>query len=377
MAVLAVSSLLSCEKKMASPSTTSSNKTTPTDANSGKIFTVVGNGYTGGNGGGYTGDGGQATSAELYAPNGIALDAAGDIFIADCNNFRIRKVNTNGIISTYAGNGYANFSGDGGQATAAELYGPYGLAVDGSGNLYIADNFNNRIRKINAAGIISTFAGNGTAGGSGDGTAATAAEISLPYGVAFDGSGNFYIAEFSNVRKVNTAGIISTIAGNGYHGYTGDGGAATAAELYEPYGVTADASGNIYIADILENCIRLVNTNGIISTIAGNGFGAPSGGYYSGDGGPATAAELNEPTDVILDGTGNVYIYDGDNYRIRMVNTSGIISTIVGTGAYGFSGDGGIANASEIGYGIGITLDGSGNLYISDLYFNRVRIVYK
>ena len=219
------------------------------NSTTGIITTIAGNGIAG-----YSGDGGLATNAELNNPYGVAVDSNGNIYIADTNNNRIRKVNsTTGIITTIAGNGTAGYSGDGGLATNAELYYPYGVAVDSNGNIYIADTYNNRIRKVNSTtGIITTIAGNGTAGYSGDGGPATNAQLNYPYGVAVDSSGNIYIADTDNnrIRKVNsTTGIITTIAGNGNPGYSGDGGPATNAELYDPSGVAVDSNGNIYIAD--------------------------------------------------------------------------------------------------------------------------------
>ena len=217
----------------------------------------------------------------------MAVDASGNLYIADTGNNRIRKVSATGIITTVAGNGSAGYSGDGGPATSAQLDGPEGVAVDGSGNLYIADTCNNRIRKVSATGIITTVAGNGSAGYSGDGGPATSAQLSLPAGVAVDGSGNLYIADSGNnrIRKVSATGIITTVAGNGSPGYSGDGGPATSAQLNQPAGVAVDASGNLYIADSSNNRIRKVSATGIITTVAGNGFDG-----YSGDGGPATSA---------------------------------------------------------------------------------------
>jgi sugar lactone lactonase YvrE len=332
------------------------------------ITTVCGNGTAG-----YTGDGGAATTAQLNNPTGVAFDAAGNMYIADPQNMRIRKVTPAGIITTYAGNGTGGYSGDGGAATAAELYKPWGVAVDAAGNLYIADELNSRIRKVTVAGIITTIAGTGTAGYSGDGGQATAAQLHQSNGVAVDAFGNLYLADEGNqcIRKVNTAGIISTIAGGiGTGGYSGDGGAATAAELHQPSGVAVDAAGNMYIADELNSRIRKVNTAGIISTVAGNGTGG-----YSGDGGAATAAELYYPTGVALDGSGNMYIVDYFNMRIRKVNTAGIIGTIAGTGTAGYSGDGGVATAAELYYPYGVAIDASGNLYIADEQNNRIRMV--
>ncbi len=341
------------------------------------INTVAGNGYLSGSwgGGGYSGDGGQATAAELWGPNGLTLDVSMNIYVADLTNQRIRKINTSGIISTVAGNGYAGFSGDGGPATNAEIYNPAAVIVDTAGNLYISDLYNSRVRKVDVSGIITTIVGNGISGFSGDGGPATAAEINA-FGLALDASGNIYIADCGNqcIRKVAKSGIISTVAGNTVNGFSGDGGQATAAELYCPIGVALDASGNIYIADECNDRIRKVNTSGIITTIAGGG----STGL--GDGGLAINAELYYPYGVALDGLGNVYIADLDNERIREVNTSGIITTVAGNG-YGapssgrFSGDGGQATSAELWGPHGVALDVANNLYISDAGNDRIRKV--
>lgn len=215
------------------------------------------------------------------------------------------------IINTIAGNGVGNFSGNGGPATAAELV-PIGVAVDAAGNVYVADYGNRQIRKINTAGIISTFAGTGFPAYSGDGGPAKLADINYPAGVAVDSSGNIYIADEMNnrIRKVNKLGVISTIAGNGAASYSGDGGPATAAELYWPVGVALDAQQNIYVADYQNNRVRKINTSGIITTVAGNGYGAGGGGGYSGDGGDATSAELYLPVSVAVNTLGNIYIAD-------------------------------------------------------------------
>ena len=211
------------------------------------ITTIAGNGTQG-----YMGDGGLCTAAEFYHPNGVAFDVVGNLYISDRDNNRIRKVNTAGIISTIAGiAGAGGYSGDGGAATATKLYAPTGVALDAAGNLYIADLYNHRIRKVNTAGTISTIAGNGAAGFSGDGAQATAAMLNYPAGVAFDAAGNLYIVDQNNyrIRMVNTAGIITTIAGTGTGVFSGDGGLATAAGLAGSSGVAFDASGNLYIAD--------------------------------------------------------------------------------------------------------------------------------
>ena len=347
---------------------------------SGNITTTAGNGTAG-----FAGDGGQAVCAELNSPNGIATDISGNVYIADWSNHRIRKVTVStGIISTIAGTGTGGYTGDGGAATNAELNYPASVAVDGSGNVYIADDANNRIRKVNAyTGIISTVAGNGTAGYTGDGGAATLAELNNPQGVAVNSAGTLiYIADESNqrIRMVNVSGVISTIAGNGTAGYSGDGGPAINAEIWGSpsfsFSVALDASGSVYIADMGNNRIRKI-TGTTINTIAGNGFGAPNSGGFSGDGGQATNAELYYPTAVTFDATGNMYIADWHNQRVRMVNTSGNISTIAGNGTGGFTGDGGSATNAEFLYPNAVAVDNSGNIYVVDWLNQRVREVCK
>jgi len=335
------------------------------------IITVAGNGTAG-----YAGDGGPATIAELNNPN-VAVDSSGNLYIEDVSNERIRKVAAaTGIITTVAGNGTAGYSGDGGPATSAELNGPGYLTVDASGNLYIADVGNNRIRKVAAAtGIITTVVGNGTYGYSGDGGPATSAELNGTGGMAVDGLGNLYIADINNnrIREVAAAtGIITTVAGDGFGSYSGDGSAATSAELYLPRAVALDATGNLYIADAQNNRIRKVAAaTAIITTVAGNGtYG------YSGDGGPATKAELNGPFGVALDASGNLYIADFGNNRIRKVAAAtGIITTVAGNGTAGYSGDGGPATSAELIEPQGVAVDGAGNLYIADLANERIRKV--
>lgn len=312
-----------------------------------------------------------ATSAELHYPCAVASDASGNIYIADYDNNRVRKVDAGDSISNFAGNGVYGYLSGTGVADASKISRPTGVATDDSGNVYIADYDNSCIRKVNSNGLISTFAGNDTAGYSGDGGLATAAELNYPIGVAVDGSDNLYIADgLSNcIRKVNTHGIITTIAGNGTLGYSGDGAQATSAELDDPYGVAVDDTGNVYIADDANNRIRKVNTHGIITTIAGNGTAG-----FSGDGGTATSAELNQPQGVTFDLSGNMYITDYGNQRIRMVNNSGIISTIAGNGTRGFSGDGGVATSAELNNPSGeIAIDRSGNIYIADQSNQRIR----
>ena len=335
------------------------------------IYTIAGNGSAG-----YSGDGGQAPVADLNSPTTSVLDKSGNLYIADSNNNVVRKVAAGtGIITTIAGTGVAGFSGDDGPATMAQLNYPYGLAFDSAGNLYISDLSNSRIRKITAAtGIITNYAGNGTFGTSGDGGPATSAELSYPEGIAIDGSGNLFIADTDNnsVREIVAAtGKINTIAGDGSNGYSGDGGPATSASFRLPQGVAVDASGNLYIADSWNNVIRKVTAStGIISTFAGNGFGAGSSGGYSGDGGPAASAELSHPTGVAFDGAGNLYIADFSNLVIRkVVASNGYISTVAGNGpqnpCVSFGGDGGPATSAALCYPSGVSIDKAGNLYIA------------
>jgi hypothetical protein len=327
--------------------------------------TVAGTGTVG-----YTGDKGAATGATFSSPGAVAYDAKGDLFIADTNNNVIREVSAAGVVTTVAGNGMQGYSGDGGPATSAELNVPTGIAVDSSGNLYIADSQNNRIREV-SNGTITTVAGDGNAGFSGDGGAATSAELDLPTAVAVDASGNLYIADTDNqrVREVSS-GKISTVAGNGVEGFSGDGGAATSAELDTPTGVAVDASGNLFIADSHNNRIREVS-NGTITTVAGSGSVTFAGGF-SGDGGNATAAQLAKPTGIALDAAGNIYIADANNNRLREVG-NGSISTVAGTGVQGYGGDGSPATGAELDNPQGVAVNSSGNAVIADTQNERVR----
>jgi len=348
----------------------------------GTITTVAGNGTAG-----YTGDNGPATSAELNYPQGVTVDAAGNLYIADYDGNRVRKVAAaTGIITTVAGNGSLTLSGDNGPATSAGIGNPYGVAVDGAGNLYIADSNNNRIRKVTVAtGIITTVAGGGTSPGTcvgstnsvGDGCLATGASLNSDYGVAVDGAGNLYIADSFNVRirKVTAAtGIITTVAGNGVFGTTGDNGAATSAEFFQPASVTVDGAGNLYIPDAYNYRVRKVTAGtGIITTVAGTGT---SGYVAMQDGGPATSAELNRPELVAMDSAGNLYIADTGNSRIRKVEAAtGIITTVAGNGGLGFSGDNGAATGAKLNIPTSVALDGAGNLYIVDIGSVRIRKV--
>ncbi|MBO9541711.1 SBBP repeat-containing protein [bacterium] len=323
---------------------------------------------------GFSGDDGPATSAQLNSPQGGAVDSAGNLYIADYSNHRIRKVTPGGIITTVAGNGSAGYTGDGGAAVTTSLNNPRRIAIDSSNNLYIADTSNYRIRKVTPGGIISTIAGNGSSGSSGDGGSATAAQIGSIYGVAVDGAKNVYLADYGNwrIRKVTSGGIISTFAGTGSPGASSDGGAAASSTLYYVYDITADTTGNVYIADSNgSHRIRLVNTSGIISTIAGNG--SPG---YSGDGGAATSARINYAGGVAIDSTGNVYIADTDSCRIRKVTkATGVITTLAGITTSSFSGDAGTALTAQLASPQGVAVDSSNNVYIADTSNHRVRMV--
>ena len=339
----------------------------------GIISTVAGNGTAG-----YTGNGAAATSAKLNSPRRALADNSGNLYIADFANSVIRKVTVGtGLISTIAGNGTPGYSGDGSQATSGQLNNPDGLGIDSAGNIYIADKNSQRIRKVTTAtGVLTTVAGNGTSGYSGDGGLAVSAAIKTPSSnIAFDSAGNFYFADSGNnlIREVNlVTGLIGTVAGNGTAGYSGDGGAATAAQLNDPIGVALDAYNNIYIADYGNARIRKMSAlTGIITTLAGNGTLG-----YSGDGGAATSAELSLPSSVAVDAAGNVYIADSGNTRIRaVVAGTGIISTIAGNGTKGYTGDNGAATSAELNTPYDISLDSQGNLCIADKGSNVVREV--
>jgi uncharacterized protein (TIGR03437 family) len=370
----------------------------------------------------FMGDGGPATSAQIGSIQGVAVDAKGNLYLSDTDHNRVRKVDTAGIITTIAGNGTAGFSGDGGPASGAQLNLPYGLAADAAGDLYIADFGNNRVRRVGPDGTIETIAGTGVEGYSGDGVQASGAQLYMPRNVALDAAGNLYISEFEGhrVRKVTPAGAISTVAGTGIAGYSGDTGPATLAQLNFPAGLAVDRTGALYIADSGNNRVRKILPGGVISTylvstptavpVANpielltptgvamdqslNLYVSDSSGVvysytaagvwasfagtgplgYAGDGGRATAAELTAPHDLAVDLTGDVFIADG--VRVREVSgASGNIATVAGDGYLHAVGDGTPATSAILYQPSAVGFDTSGNLYIADTGTERVRIV--
>jgi alpha-tubulin suppressor-like RCC1 family protein len=327
-------------------------------APSGVITTVAGTGTAG-----FSGDDGPATSAALNSPLGVAIDAAGNLFIADTNNHRIRKVDTTGTITTVAGNGNYGRAGDGLPAVWAELYGPGDVVVAPSGDLFIADTWNNVVRKVSGSGIISTIAGVGGWGYSGDGGPATSAAFTNIRSISVDSAGNLYLADEGNqrIRKVDGAGVVSTVAGTGTPGFNGDGIAATSAMLNYPRGVFLDSSGNLFIVDSNNNRIRKVVPDGMISTVAGNGEL-----NFSGDGGAATSASLQQPWSATVDGSGNLFIGDTGNIRVRRVDPFGIITTFAGNGSLAYCGDSGPAVLAGLDMPNAVTMDLAGNVYFSD-----------
>ena len=340
----------------------------PVLASAQTISTIAGTGMSG-----FSGDGGIASVAQLNQPSDVFKDNKGNIYIADRGNNRIRKVNTSGIITTVAGNGISGYNGDGGPATAASLNAPTRVVVDGLGNIYIADRWNNRIRKVDTRGIISTVVGTGIPGFSGDNGQAVYAQIDSPTAVAIDIHGNLYVADSGNsrIRKVTPTGAISTYAGGGTYGYSVDGVPATSIRLCTQTYVSVDNSGTVYITN--RNCFRFlkITTAGLIYDVAGYNSAA-----FSGDGGPADSANIEGPTAITPDNLGNVYLVPRTNDRVRKVDGYNIISTIAGTGNAGYTGDGGPAtNAALSATMYGIYADEQGGVYIADMGNNVIRLI--
>ena len=364
---------------------------------------------------GLLGDGGPATSAGLSYPQGAGVDSDGNLYICDLANNRIRKVTTDGIIHTAVGGGAAS-GGDGGPAASAQLNGPYGVAVDNSGDLFIAESLSNKVRKVAPDGTIATIAGNGTQGSSGDGGPALQAEFYMPWGIAADNRGNVFVGDFRNaeVRKVDASGKITLFTGTGYVAglafdaagnlyisqyassqiwkvdsngkgdifagvnnsgsqtpqFAGDGGPALKASFAQPTGLAADSNGNLYIADLGNQRVRKISASGVVSTVAGNGTAG-----FSGDGGPATQAQLDFPYGVAVDPAGNLYIADSGNGRVRMVDSNGTITTVAGSNGFLYSGDGGLAINAVFDSPVGISADAHGNLYVADQYDSVIRML--
>lgn len=330
------------------------------------------NAFAGNHTSGYSGDGSSALSAQCFAPAGIACDNSGNVYFCEIGNSVVRKVSASGIISTVAGTGVQGFSGNGGPATAAKINQPTGVAVDDTGNIYFTDDGNNMIRKINTAGIISTIAGTGTAGYFGDLGLAVNAQLNGPSGVAIDRKGNVYIADVYNhaVRKIDTGGRITTIAGDGSPGYSGNGYSALIASLNFPKGIAVDSTGNIYVVDQGNSCVRRINTGGYIYAYAGTDTMG-----YAGDGSYGYKAKLSAPTEVAPDRSGNVYIADFNNHVVRKMTASGFISTYAGSGTSGYSGDGGNARMANMAGPYGVAVSNTGRLYITDEINNVIRVI--
>ncbi len=320
------------------------------------------------------GDGGPATSAVLNVPYGVAVMPDGGFVASSLSNDEVRRVSPDGTITTLAGGLLNGFSGDGGPATSARLNLPMGVAVQPDGGVLIADSNNHRIRRVSPEGTISTVAGNGTEGFSGDGGPATAAQLDLPVAVAATRDGGFLIADYLNnrIRRVSPAGTITTVAGTGAEGFSGDGGPATSARLGFPNSVSATADGGFLIADFVNNRVRRVSPDGTITTIAGTG-----GWGFSGDGGPATQAQLNSVAEAVETADGGLLIVDTGNNRVRRVSPDGTITTVAGIGGFpgSFSGDGGLATLAGLNAPGGVALTASGGFLIADSNNNRVRFV--
>ncbi len=370
-----------------SPSAVSTSTENPTSAPTSSpdpnlLVTLAGGGTA-------LGDGGPATSAGFCQTTDVALDPAGNMYIADAGLLclgpggnTVRKVDPNGIITTVAGTGETGFSGDGGPATSAQLNAPFAVALDQAGNLYIADLFNYRVRKVDLKGIITTVAGTGERGFSGDGGPATAArlfasatagpESDLPGGLAFDAEGNLYLADGGAVRKIDASGTITTVAGTGAWGFSGDGGPATEATI-NVWDVAVDRDGNLYISEWPNERIRRVDRNGVITTVAGGG-----NGLYGAQGMPATSVPLHDPWGIAVDAHGNLFIAEHHARAIRKVDLKGIITTVAGAnnGLPTFNGDDGPATGIHLNDPIGLFVDGAGVLYIADTFNTRIRAVH-
>ena len=331
------------------------------------IDTMGGTGHEG-----YGGDGGPATEAIFHTPSSLAVDAAGNVYVVDRNNNRVRRIDVSGTISTIAGTGRQGTSGDGGPATDAQLFNPRAIALDADGNILVASSGGHRVRKIDGAGTITTIAGTGEQGSIGDGGPAIEAKLDRPNAIAVDGEGNVYVAEYGShrVRKIDAAGVITAFAGNRVKGNGGDGGPATDAQLDFVNGLAVDAAGNVYIADMNQARVRRVDPSGMIATVAGTGIGG-----WSGDGGPATEARITTPAGIAVDSEGNLFVTEYWVGRTRRVDPDGIITTIAGTSEQQSSGDMGLASRAGIDRPSAIAVDPAGNLYITEAFGHKIRIL--
>jgi len=313
---------------------------------------------------------GKATETEISLVDGITLDKKGNVYITMREHNIISRIDTKGMMTRYAGSGESGFSGDGGPAIKANFKTPAGLAFDPEGNLYIADRENHRVRKLDTSGNISTFAGIGKAGFSGDGGPAVRAKLNLPSGLAADEKGNLYISDRSNdrIRVVDKKGVIRTYAGTGVAGFQGDAGPALKAQLDKPFGIALDEAENLYIADRNNNRVRKVSPEGIITTVAGDG-----GFFFMGDNGPAYRASVAAPTGVAVDKKGNLYIADRNNNRIRLVDKLGMIRTVAGTGQQDYNGETETARETNLYLPFGLTVDSNDHLLVIDRSHYRIR----